>query len=926
MASAHNWSFTVLIDESAVIAPLQTHTYNVDVDGAQPLKATLVYADPPGVPGAGVHRINDLSLKVTSPGSTVYWGNNGLNTGVWSTSGGSSNTIDTVENVYIQNPASGTWVIQVLADEVVEDGHVETGAIDADYALVVSGGSTGPNPPPAAPTGLTAVAGDGQVDLDWNDNTEPDLASYNVKRSTTAGGPYTQIDNVTASAYTDTGVINGTTYYYVVSALDTASNESNNSNEVQATPQGGPVDPPVADFSASATNIEEGQSVTFTDLSTNTPTSWDWTFEGGTPGTSTAQNPTITYNTAGTYDVTLIAANSGGSDTETKTNYITVTTPPPTVGNTTVFGSTSTTPNRRAMPFTMPEDGTITSVSMYHEAGSGSMLLGVYDGEGTPQNRLGVTSTTTVSSSAGWQTINLTGPAFVAGGTTVWLAWVYESIPGVRYETGSPGRFQSDDLWAGGMPDPYGSGAQAAYLYSIYATYTPGGGPTQYTLTTNTVGNGSITLNPPGGTYNEGTVVTLTAVPDPGWQFDNWSGDLTGSANPDTITMDSNKTVTANFSQIPVQQYTLTANTVGQGSVTLNPPGGTYDEGTVVTLTAVPDSGWQFDNWSGDLTGSANPDTITMDSNKTVTANFSEPGGCTETVGYTTVFGSSTTTANRRAMPFTMPENGNICSVTMYHTGGGGSMILGVYDGEGAPNNQLGVTAGTAVSGSTGWQTINLTSSAYVAGGSTVWLAWVYESNPGIYYQSGSPGRVDAGMGWSGGMPDPFGSSTQASYLYSIYANYTPAGGPVYKNVGNTTIFGSTSTSAYRRAMPYTMPENGTIETVSMYHTGGSGSMILAVYDGEGTPQNLLAVTATTAVSGSTGWQTINLTSPVSVTGGSTVWLAWVYESNPGIAYQTGDPGRFQSTETWSGGMPNPFGSGSQASYLYSIYATYAVD
>jgi PKD repeat protein len=64
--------------------------------------------------------------------------------------------------------------------------------------------------------------------------------------------------------------------------------------------------------------------VSFTDQSTNNPTSWSWSFPGGTPSTSTAQNPTITYNTAGTYSVTLTAANSAGSDPETKTNYITV--------------------------------------------------------------------------------------------------------------------------------------------------------------------------------------------------------------------------------------------------------------------------------------------------------------------------------------------------------------------------------------------------------------------------------------------------------------------------------------------------------------------------------------------------------------------------------------------------------------------------
>lgn len=83
--------------------------------------------------------------------------------------------------------------------------------------------------------------------------------------------------------------------------------------------------PPQADFSASLTNILEGQSVDFTDLSTYNPTSWSWTFTGGTPSTYNGQTPpTITYNTAGTYPVELTVTNSNGSDTETKTGYITV--------------------------------------------------------------------------------------------------------------------------------------------------------------------------------------------------------------------------------------------------------------------------------------------------------------------------------------------------------------------------------------------------------------------------------------------------------------------------------------------------------------------------------------------------------------------------------------------------------------------------
>ncbi len=85
-----------------------------------------------------------------------------------------------------------------------------------------------------------------------------------------------------------------------------------------------PILVPVSEFSASQTTITSGNEITFTDESTNEPTSWSWEFEGGSPATSTEQNPTISYNNFGTYEVTLTATNSAGSDVETKTGYITV--------------------------------------------------------------------------------------------------------------------------------------------------------------------------------------------------------------------------------------------------------------------------------------------------------------------------------------------------------------------------------------------------------------------------------------------------------------------------------------------------------------------------------------------------------------------------------------------------------------------------
>jgi PKD repeat protein len=82
---------------------------------------------------------------------------------------------------------------------------------------------------------------------------------------------------------------------------------------------------PVPNFSVNNQSINTGSSVSFTDLSTNNPTSWSWSFPGGTPSTSTAQNPTVTYNTSGVYNVSFTATNSNGSNTITQSNYITVT-------------------------------------------------------------------------------------------------------------------------------------------------------------------------------------------------------------------------------------------------------------------------------------------------------------------------------------------------------------------------------------------------------------------------------------------------------------------------------------------------------------------------------------------------------------------------------------------------------------------------
>jgi hypothetical protein len=104
-----------------------------------PVKATLVYMDLPGTTSSTQHRINDLSLRATSPSGVVYWGNNGLLASNWSDPGGEEDHINTVENVFVEFPEAGTWLFEVLGTEINQDEHPGTPEIDSDYALVISG-------------------------------------------------------------------------------------------------------------------------------------------------------------------------------------------------------------------------------------------------------------------------------------------------------------------------------------------------------------------------------------------------------------------------------------------------------------------------------------------------------------------------------------------------------------------------------------------------------------------------------------------------------------------------------------------------------------------------------------------------------------------------------------------------------------------
>jgi len=132
--------------------------------------------------------------------------------------------------------------------------------------------------------------------------------------------------------------------------------------------------------------------------------------------------------------------------------------------------------------------------------------------------------------------------------------------------------------------------------------------------------DGSVSIDPDQQNYNFGDEVVLTATPDDGFEFTSWSGDATGTNNPLTVTMNDDKNITANFTALVVG-FTLNV-TAQDGSVNKNPDNLIYNDGDSVELTATPDNGFEFTSWSGDATGTNNPLTVLMDSDKDITANF----------------------------------------------------------------------------------------------------------------------------------------------------------------------------------------------------------------------------------------------------------------------------------------------------------------
>ena len=318
-------------------------------------------------------------------------------------------------------------------------------------------------------------------------------------------------------------------------------------------------------FTASSTEVSLGSSISFTDASYGDIVSWSWTFEGGTPSTSTAQNPTnITYNTAGTFDVTLTITDSEGlSATLTKEDYITAAASY-NMSNTTVTtcdalfydsgGANGQYTNNLTytMTFTPETEGAMISVTFTEfNTESGYDYLYIYDGTSTSATQIG--------------------------------QYDGSNNPGTVTATNSDGaltfKFTSD------------SGVTADGWVATVSCVTV---ERTITATANPEEGGTVTG---GGTFSPGETCTLTATANEGYRFVHWTenGEVVSDESEYSFTVTIDRALVAVFGSTDPIDITVSANPERAGSVS---GGGEYLFGETCTVTATPNEGYSFANWT----------------------------------------------------------------------------------------------------------------------------------------------------------------------------------------------------------------------------------------------------------------------------------------------------------------------------------------
>ena len=276
----------------------------------------------------------------------------------------------------------------------------------------------------------------GGANLAWNASTSSNVGGYKVSYGLSTGNYTSTIDVGNTTTYAVSGLQEGTKYFFAVKAYDTTkTTESAYSNETNLTVPVTVTTALTADFTASKTSGNASLAVNFTPVTSGTVTSWKWDFPGSQTPTvtnSTAKVTTATYATAGTYSVSLTVTGPSGSVTKTKSNLITVTTPPPVV----------TTPPPVVTPPPVSETSKIGLVAAYgFEEISGTTVADASGkaNHGTIKEAVRITTgkygkALQFDGVNDWVTVNNSASLDLSTGMTL-EAWVYPTVSMNKWKT-----------------------------------------------------------------------------------------------------------------------------------------------------------------------------------------------------------------------------------------------------------------------------------------------------------------------------------------------------------------------------------------------------------------------------------------------------------------------------------------------------------
>jgi fibronectin type 3 domain-containing protein len=340
-----------------------------------------------------------------------------------------------------------------------------------DFVLILK---ASPATVPAAPANLTATAGNAQVTLTWTASSG--ATSYNIYRSTTSGGEGTTpiATGISSSSYTNTGLTNGTTYFYKVAAVNSAGT-SPLSSEASATPQ---VAAPAAPTNLAATAGNAQVSLTWTAssgaASYNIYRSTTSGGEGSTPiatgvGTTSYTDTGLTNGT--TYFYQVAAVNTGGTSAKSAETSATPSTQV-FIGEQTILSSVDSNNGNWliAQLATLSQAATIQSLSLYASTAAGKVRLGVYDatGPGGGPGKL-LAAANEITPVTGWNTASVVTPVTLAAGS-YWLAFL-PSDNNLAMPIASTGSAAWYQFTYGALPATFSTTpTDATAHWSVYAT------------------------------------------------------------------------------------------------------------------------------------------------------------------------------------------------------------------------------------------------------------------------------------------------------------------------------------------------------------------------------------------------------------------------------------------------------------------------